>query len=118
MAIAAADASGFRPHASGLEIRVAHDPQSYVLALHGELDPTCLRELRSALERAERSRAPEIVVDLSALRYVHRVGLRELSALHHRLRGGRRLALLAGRHTARLALLPGLAGLLQPSVRR
>lgn len=100
------------PAPAGFHIRTGQDANTFVLALHGELDLAGEDDLRFACQRALRAGHPEIVVDLGALEYIDSTGLMALLGL-------RRDAL---EHQIRLLVLPGppqvqrafaLCGLLQ-----
>jgi anti-anti-sigma factor len=85
-----------QPHEATLTIRVAERQDTYVIALHGELDCAHVARLRRALRRAERTAARCIVVDLSALTFMDSSGLAELLAAQRRSSSGDRLELLRG----------------------
>jgi anti-sigma B factor antagonist len=79
------------------EITATEDTDALLVTLHGELDLADVTKLRSVVDRAERSVAPVIVVDLRALVFIDSSGLRELLRLHrHTTASGQELRLLPG----------------------
>ena len=81
-----------------LTIRTAHRQGVYVVAPYGELDLATAPEVQRELDRAERSDAAEIVLDLGGLTFIDSTGIRMVLHADARSRAdGNRLRLLAGR---------------------
>jgi len=80
-----------------LTVRTARQDAVYVVAPYGELDMATLRDVQRELERAERSDAAEIVLDLGGLTFIDSTGIRLVLAAWARSRAdGNRLRLLPG----------------------
>jgi anti-anti-sigma factor len=81
-----------------LTVRTAHRQGVYVVAPYGELDLATAPEVQRELERAERSDAAEIVLDLGGLTFIDSTGIRMVLHADQRSRmDGDRLRLLPGR---------------------
>jgi anti-anti-sigma factor len=81
-----------------LNVRTAHRQGVYVVAPYGELDLATAPEVQRELERAERSDAAEIVLDLGGLTFIDSTGIRMVLHADARSRmDGNRLRLLPGR---------------------
>ena len=81
-----------------LTVRTAHRQGVYVVAPYGELDLATAPEVQRELERAERSDAAEIVLDLGGLTFIDSTGIRMVLDADQRSRvDGDRLRLLPGR---------------------
>ena len=82
----------------GLTVRTAHQQGIFVIAPYGELDLATTADVQRELDRAERSDATEIVLDLSGLTFIDSTGIRLVLHAHERSRAdGNRLKLLPGR---------------------
>jgi anti-anti-sigma factor len=80
-----------------LNVRTAFTDGTYVIAAYGELDVGSAAEVERHLRRAEASDAREIVLDLSALRFMDSTGVHLICAADARSRAdGNRLRLLRG----------------------
>jgi anti-sigma B factor antagonist len=80
-----------------LTIKVADEPDAYVIRVAGELDLPGCSDLEAALAEAERSRGEQIVVDLDGLRFIDACGLHTLLAASRRsASNGSRLRLTRG----------------------
>lgn len=79
-------------------IEWADDADSFVVAIHGDLDLASRDRVRAVFERALQGRAPEIVVDLGFCTFLDSCGLVALLSLNRRvLRSvGRDLRILPG----------------------
>ncbi len=81
-----------------MTVRTAHQAGVYVVAPYGELDLATAPDVLRELERAERSDAAEIVLDLSGLSFIDSSGIRLVLHADARSRtDGERLRLLPGR---------------------
>jgi anti-anti-sigma factor len=81
-----------------LTVRTAHQPGIFVIAPYGELDLATTADVQRELDRAERSDATEIVLDLSGLTFIDSTGIRLVLHADQRSRAdGNRLKLLPGR---------------------
>jgi anti-anti-sigma factor len=90
--------SAFTAAQRPLTIRTAHRQGVYVVAPYGELDLATVPEVQRELDRAERSDAAEIVLDLGGLTFIDSTGIRMVLHADARSRAdGNRLRLLAGR---------------------
>jgi anti-anti-sigma factor len=82
----------------GLTVRTAHQQGIFVIAPYGELDMATTADVQRELDRAERSDAGEIVLDLSGLTFIDSTGIRLVLHAHQRSRAdGNRLKLIPGR---------------------
>jgi anti-anti-sigma factor len=89
--LAIAHATGARAE---LTLRVAHEPETYVIALYGALDASNAAELDRELRRAEGTDADQIVLDLSGLHSIDSAAIDLVTGTNARLDG--RLRLLRG----------------------
>jgi anti-anti-sigma factor len=81
-----------------MAIRTAHRADVYVVAPYGELDLASTPDLQRELERAERTDAAEIVLDLGGLSFIDSSGIRLVLQADARSRAdGDRLRILPGR---------------------
>lgn len=81
-----------------LTVRTAHQQDVFVIAPYGELDLATAPDLQRELDRAERSDAAEIVLDLAGLTFIDSTGIRLVLHADQRSRAhGGRLKLLSGR---------------------
>ena len=81
-----------------MTVRTAHRGGVYVVAPYGELDLATAPDVVRELERAERSDAAEIVLDLGGLSFIDSSGIRlVLHADQRSSADGNRLRLLPGR---------------------
>jgi anti-anti-sigma factor len=62
----------------GLQIRGERWSNAYVVSVSGELDLATAESFANALEKARRTDAPRIILDLEALRFIDSVGLSHL----------------------------------------
>ncbi len=69
---------------TGLEIAVHQTEGAYVVELSGELDLTSREEFDRALDGAEASDAPRILIDLDRLRFIDSTGLQGILAAKRR----------------------------------
>jgi anti-sigma B factor antagonist len=74
------------------------DGDSFVVAVHGEVDLASVAALDAATSRALASDARRIVIDLGACEFLDSTGLHALVRLHRRVtrRAGRELLVLPG----------------------
>jgi anti-sigma B factor antagonist len=78
-------------------LSLAYDGSVFTIELFGELDLAATQELAATLERAERTPARQIVIDLSGLDYIDSSGLNLLIRATRRSRmNSDRLRLLRG----------------------
>lgn len=98
----------------GFGVSIAETDDALILALRGELDVASVDSLRDAVDQAERSTQPAIVVDLRALEFIDSIGIRELMRLHRRAKEtGRDLSLSpGGRQVQRTFQIAGLLDVL------
>lgn len=76
---------------------VALSGGTFLIAVYGEMDLSTVEEFDRQLRRAEASDAREIIVDLSALRFIDSTGVRALLIATERSRvGSDRLRILRG----------------------
>ncbi len=86
------------PAGPALTVRTAHQRGVFVVAPYGELDLATTADVQRELDRAERSDAAEIVLDLSNLTFIDSTGIRLVLHAHERsCADGDRLKLLPGR---------------------
>jgi anti-anti-sigma factor len=84
-------------HDEVLTIAVLRDERTYRIVLDGELDVSQEAALLAALQRAEGSEAPRILIDLRRLRFMDSTGLLVfLEAQTRASSNGHRLELLRG----------------------
>jgi len=93
------------------DVRTRADAQAFVITLYGELDLATSPQLVAAIEQAERSGKPEIVIDLGELSFVDSSGINAVVQLHRRSAKSRqRLRILPGNSLVqRVFTLTGLA---------
>jgi anti-sigma B factor antagonist len=101
---------GRLPESQRIELSVTFDETVYLIEPRGELDLATAPELEEELERAERSSADEIVVDLSGLESIDSSGIWVLIRAARRSgMSGDRLRLLRGNgQIERVMVLCGL----------
>ena len=93
---AASEASGARR--ATLNVDAEHQGAAYVIRLRGELDFRSCRFLRLALQKADRTEAERIVLDLEELSSIDANGLATLlAASRQSANNGNRLSLTRGR---------------------
>jgi anti-sigma B factor antagonist len=94
-----------------LEVLAERRDDRHVIALTGELDIDGAQRVRDELRRAEASDALEIVLDLSALRFIDSSGIHLIVEADARSRSnGNRLRLIRGpKHVHRVFVMTDLA---------